>query len=205
MTSKPECSPLVFDLSNQAITPGWSVVMEARTGGGRPPYTGDACPLFIEKILAAHLIECAEGVRPARNNFFRSNSSQYLLDGIRISHQAAKFGRVKFLRIKPLENLGNFQSQAHGARRETIGNPNPHPGATLTAVRAADRNKGLRHKTHTGKMTLVQRGRYVVAIHPWRSKLFEGRLRAPANGYAGILQDFNSRIKNGTLRRTERW
>src|SRR5690242_4804171 len=81
---------------------------------------GGPCHLFIEKILPAHLIECAERVRPAHDNSFRSNSSLYLLNRIHVSYQANEFGGIKFLWVKLLENLGNFQSQAHGARRETI-------------------------------------------------------------------------------------
>src|SRR5229473_1647196 len=111
--------------------------------------------LFVEKIFASHLIEGAERIRPAGDDFFGRHAVFDLLNRVGIAQEPHKFVPVKFLRIKLLENLGNFQAQAHGPRRETIRNPNPYPAATLAAMRAANRDEGLRRKMQTGKVALV--------------------------------------------------
>ena len=57
----------------------------------------------------------------------------------------------------------------------------------------------------TSKMAPVQcRGNFA-AVKPGCAKLFKRRWRTPSDGDAGILQDFNPRVEDGTLGGAEIW
>src|SRR5437899_2409403 len=52
-------------------------------------------------------------------------------------------------------------------------------------------------------MNHVQSSRDLVSVEPGRSELLERRLRPAAHGHTCALQDFNARIHDGTLYRSE--
>src|ERR1700674_1896558 len=159
--------------------------------------------LFVEEILAANLVEGGQTRGPARNDLFGSRTGVQLLNGIGISGEQEKFLGIELLGVELLQNCGNFQTRAHGPCRESIRDADRHASATLAAIGTADGNEGLRHKMDAGKMALVQRDGYIVAAEPGCPKLFERRLRASAHGDTGVLQDFNPRVEDGTLRSTK--
>jgi hypothetical protein len=58
---------------------------------------------------------------------------------------------------------------------------------------------------YTGKMSLVKGSGNFVAAEPGSAEFLERSLRAAADGDAGVLQDFDARIKDGTFRGAEIW
>src|SRR3981189_1768696 len=102
-----------------------------------------------------------------------------------------------------MQNHGNVHAHAHGAHLVAIGDAYGDAAATLAAVEADNGDEGLRGEMQTGKMTLVQCRGNIVAVDPGRAALFKRSLGAAADGDAGVLQDFNAWIEDGTLRRAK--
>src|SRR5437763_10091215 len=165
---------------------------------------GSSVSLLVKKIPTAYLIERTERLRPTGDDFFRWHAVFDLLNRVGIPHEPHKFVRVKLFRIELLQDLRDFQTQAHRTRRKTIGNQNRHAAAALPAMGAADGNEGFRSKPQAGKMALIQRSSDLIAVHPRGAEHLERRLRPAAHRNAGVLQNLNPGIENRTLGRTQR-
>src|SRR5437879_5793858 len=159
--------------------------------------------LFVEKILAADLVEGGERLRPALHYLFRRHAGLQLLHGIRVSNELDHLRNCKLFRVKFLENCRDFQSRAHRAHFEAIRNLDGNAAAALSTVQSRNRNEQLPRKTDARKTARIQRRRHFIAVHPRRSKFLERSLRAATHGDSGALQDFDPRIKNRSLGRAE--